>query len=54
MAAVPALAQNAIQSINSTQQAGAEVVRNHDVDGFSWTVLRDPAGNEFCVADAED
>lgn len=27
LAAVPALAQNAIQSINSTQQAGAEVVR---------------------------
>ncbi|MGD8200471.1 VOC family protein [Ornithinimicrobium sp. W1679] len=35
-------------------ELGAEVVRNHDVDGFSWTVLRDPAGNEFCVADAED
>ena len=35
-------------------ELGAEVVRNHDVEGFSWTVLRDPAGNEFCVADAED
>ncbi|WP_289019070.1 VOC family protein [uncultured Ornithinimicrobium sp.] len=35
-------------------ELGAEVVRNHDVDGFAWTVMRDPAGNEFCVADAED
>lgn len=34
-------------------ELGAEVVRNHDVEGFAWTVMRDPAGNEFCVADAE-
>ena len=30
---------------------GATVVRNHDHEGFCWTVLRDPAGNEFCVSD---
>lgn len=35
-------------------ELGAEVVRNHDVEGFTWTVMTDPAGNEFCVADAED
>lgn len=32
-------------------ELGAEVVRNHDVEGFAWTVLQDPAGNEFCVSD---
>lgn len=30
---------------------GATVVRTHDHDGFSWTVLHDPAGNAFCVSD---
>lgn len=32
-------------------ELGAAVVRNHDHDGFCWTVMRDPAGNEFCVSD---
>lgn len=32
-------------------ELGASVVRNHDMDGFCWTVMRDPAGNEFCVSD---
>lgn len=32
-------------------ELGAEVVRTHDVEGFAWTVLRDPVGNEFCVSD---
>ncbi|RXS72705.1 VOC family protein [Streptomyces sp. TM32] len=30
---------------------GASVVGEHSVPGvLSWTVLRDPAGNEFCVS----
>jgi catechol 2,3-dioxygenase-like lactoylglutathione lyase family enzyme len=29
---------------------GAERVSDHDEYGARWTVLRDPAGNEFCVA----
>lgn len=33
-------------------ELGASVVRNHDVDGLCWTVLHDPAGNEFCVSDS--
>ena len=32
-------------------ELGASVVRNHDHEGFCWTVLTDPAGNEFCVSD---
>jgi hypothetical protein len=32
-------------------ELGAGVVRNHDHEGFRWTVMHDPAGNEFCVAD---
>jgi len=29
---------------------GAEHVADHDEHGQRWTVLRDPSGNEFCVA----
>jgi hypothetical protein len=29
---------------------GAEHVADHDEYGHRWTVLRDPSGNEFCVA----
>ncbi|QKW18027.1 VOC family protein [Kitasatospora sp. NA04385] len=28
---------------------GASVVGEHSVPGLTWTVLQDPAGNEFCV-----
>lgn len=31
---------------------GATVVAEHEVPGISWTILLDPDGNEFCVADA--
>jgi predicted enzyme related to lactoylglutathione lyase len=30
--------------------AGAELVAEHEVDGFAWVVLADPDGNQFCVA----
>lgn len=39
------------QEVSRLVALGASVVRNHDVDGFCWTVMRDPAGNEFCVSD---
>lgn len=29
---------------------GAVHVSEHDEHGHRWTVLRDPSGNEFCVA----
>ncbi|MCS0599913.1 VOC family protein [Streptomyces sp. LP11] len=28
---------------------GASVVGEHSAPGLTWTVLQDPAGNEFCV-----
>jgi hypothetical protein len=28
---------------------GATQVADHTIPGLSWTVLRDPEGNEFCV-----
>ncbi|MFD7414134.1 VOC family protein [Kitasatospora purpeofusca] len=28
---------------------GASVVGEHSIPGLTWTVLQDPAGNEFCV-----
>lgn len=31
-------------------ERGASHVSDHEVPGLSWTVLLDPAGNEFCVA----
>lgn len=39
------------QEVARLVELGASVVRTHEHDGFSWTVLRDPAGNEFCVSD---
>ena len=32
-------------------EAGASIVDSHSIDGFSWTVLRDPEGNLFCLSD---
>ncbi|MDR1264304.1 MAG: VOC family protein [Propionibacteriaceae bacterium] len=29
--------------------AGAAFVASHEHDGFAWTVLEDPDGNQFCV-----
>jgi hypothetical protein len=31
-------------------EAGATEVAEHLTEGFSWTVLADPDGNQFCVA----
>jgi hypothetical protein len=31
---------------------GATKIADRDGGGFRWTTLADPAGNEFCVADA--
>ncbi|MFJ9621777.1 VOC family protein [Streptomyces sp. NPDC101181] len=31
---------------------GATVVGERSTQGMSWTVLTDPEGNEFCLADA--
>lgn len=31
--------------------AGATKVADHTLHGFTWTVMQDPKGNEFCVSD---
>jgi predicted enzyme related to lactoylglutathione lyase len=33
---------------------GATMLAEHTLPGFAWTVLTDPAGNEFCVASEEE
>jgi predicted enzyme related to lactoylglutathione lyase len=33
--------------------AGATFVASHQSDGFAWTVLADPDGNQFCVIPAQ-
>jgi predicted enzyme related to lactoylglutathione lyase len=38
-------------AVDRLTTAGATVVAEHSIpSGFTWTVLQDPAGNEFCVA----
>jgi predicted enzyme related to lactoylglutathione lyase len=38
-------------AVDRLTAAGATVVAEHSVpSGFTWTVLQDPVGNEFCVA----
>jgi hypothetical protein len=32
--------------------AGATAVGDHSLGGFEWTVLQDPQGTEFCIAQA--
>ncbi len=32
------------------QRLGATVLAEHELPGLAWTVLADPDGNEFCVA----
>lgn len=32
-------------------ESGATEAVTHTSDGFSWTVLEDPEGNQFCVSD---
>ncbi len=34
------------------ESLGAAVGETHEVPGLTWTVLRDPEGNEFCVGSA--
>ena len=30
--------------------AGATLVAEHELEGFAWTTLADPDGNQFCVS----
>lgn len=33
-------------------KVGAQEIETHFSDGFSWTILEDPEGNQFCISDA--
>jgi len=32
------------------EELGGALVETHDMGGFSWRVMADPEGNEFCIA----
>ncbi|GAA2169473.1 MULTISPECIES: VOC family protein [Glycomyces] len=48
------VAANAAKEVVRLVTAGAAHVADHEAPGgsFSWTVLKDPDGNEFCVSQA--
>lgn len=35
--------------IAKIEMLGGSRLADHEVDGFHWTILADPEGNEFCV-----
>jgi hypothetical protein len=37
-------------TVGSLVAAGAVLVAEHELDGFAWTTLADPDGNQFCVS----
>jgi predicted enzyme related to lactoylglutathione lyase len=38
------------QAVARAINLGGSVVENHTAGEFSWTVMADPEGNEFCIA----
>ena len=34
------------------ESLGGARIADHEVQGFQWTIMADPEGNEFCVTDA--
>ncbi len=36
--------------ITKIEGLGGSRLQDHDVQGFHWTVMADPEGNEFCIA----
>jgi predicted enzyme related to lactoylglutathione lyase len=39
--------------IARVEELGGSRLADHELEGFHWTVLADPEGNEFCVAKSE-
>ncbi len=35
------------------EELGGSLVESHDMGGFTWKVMADPEGNEFCIAAAD-
>jgi predicted enzyme related to lactoylglutathione lyase len=46
-------AADVAQEVERLLAAGAKLIANHESDGFAWTVMADPDGNEFCVTAAK-
>ena len=40
-----------VAEVEHLVSAGATKVADHTLHGFTWTVMQDPGGNEFCVSD---
>ena len=40
-----------VAEVERLVSAGATKVADHTLHGFTWTVMQDPEGNEFCVSD---
>ncbi len=39
--------------IARVEELGGSRLADHELEGFHWTVLADPEGNEFCVTKSE-
>ena len=46
-------ADNRAAEVARLTAAGTSLVGEHEHDGFAWTTLADPDGNQFCVAEHE-
>ncbi|HEY1280567.1 MAG TPA: VOC family protein [Acidimicrobiales bacterium] len=44
-------ADDRVAEVARLRGLGATEDDTHEVDGFRWTIMRDPDGNEFCVTD---
>ncbi len=40
-----------VNEVERLVATGATKVADHTLHGFTWTVMQDPEGNEFCVSD---
>ena len=43
-------AQDRETTIARVIELGGSRIEDHEIQGFHWTVMGDPEGNEFCVA----
>lgn len=36
------------------EELGGSRLADHELDGFRWTIMSDPEGNEFCIFEGHD
>lgn len=44
---------DAAETARRIVELGGDVLEQHEIQGFAWTVFADPEGNEFCMAQAD-